>query len=360
MATSTPSAVPIVSEQPQAPAAPHADTKRAERLYYKMMRQLPRIRGIESVSDLILRHAARAVDARLGAVAVAKSDAHASIVATLRLSPNTRRTSENRARRRRDRSCHADAATAARRGPDPMRPRRLRYRTNSFVAVPVLAGLDVLGAICVTDRTDDRPFTAADVTTLRKFAAGAALALERERALDSAEAHAHAAAIDPVSGVFNRRYLQVRLGEELQRSRRHEIPLALLLDRHRRLQDRQRFVRPPGWRPRAAGRRGDPATFRQSVRRLREVRRRGIRHHHARQHRRECDADRRAHPRTDRELSPGRPTSVEHSHYGQCGVDGVGRGHDGQSAAGTGGQRAVRREARREEPDSFSRSQRSI
>jgi diguanylate cyclase (GGDEF)-like protein len=32
-----------------------------------------------------------------------------------------------------------------------------------------------------------------------------------------------------VSGVFNRRYLQVRLGEELQRSRRHEIPLALLL-----------------------------------------------------------------------------------------------------------------------------------
>jgi len=223
------SVVPIVSDQKPAPADSSADTRRAARLYYKMMRQLPRIRGIESVSELILRQAARAVGARLGAVAVARADGHASIVATygyprtlvehLRIEPGAGvigRVMQTR-------------QPVLVEGPDPLRPRRLRYRTNSFVAVPVLAGNDVLGAICVTDRLDDRPFTANDVTTLRTFAAGAALALERERALDSAEAHAHAAAIDPVSGVFNRRYLQVRLGEELQRSRRHEIPLALLL-----------------------------------------------------------------------------------------------------------------------------------
>jgi diguanylate cyclase (GGDEF)-like protein len=194
-----------------------------------MMRRLPRVRGIEPVSGLILRHAARAVDARLGALAVARSDAHAAIAATygypralvehLRIEPGAGvigRVMESR-------------KPLLVEGPDPLRPRRLRYRTNSFVAVPVLAGLEVLGALCVTDRHGDRPFDREDVSTLRMFAAGAALALERERALDSAEAHAHAAAIDPVSGVFNRRYLQVRLGEELQRSRRHEIPLALLL-----------------------------------------------------------------------------------------------------------------------------------
>ena len=50
-----------------------------------------------------------------------------------------------------------------------------------------------------------------------------------ERALDSAEAYAHAAMVDPVTGVFNRRYIQVRLDEELQRSQRHQIPLALLM-----------------------------------------------------------------------------------------------------------------------------------
>jgi diguanylate cyclase (GGDEF)-like protein len=221
--------IPTLTDERDPLAGSEADTRRAARLHYQMMRRLPRARGIEAVSELILRYAARAVDARLGAVAAARSDSHAEIVATygypralvehLRIEPGSGvigRVMQSR-------------QPLLVEGPDPLRPRRLRYRTNSFVAVPVLAGHDVLGAICVTDRLDDRPFTARDVTTLRMFAAGAALALERERALDSAEAHAHAAAIDPVSGVFNRRYLQVRLGEELQRSRRHEIPLALLL-----------------------------------------------------------------------------------------------------------------------------------
>jgi diguanylate cyclase (GGDEF)-like protein len=61
------------------------------------------------------------------------------------------------------------------------------------------------------------------------FAAGAALALARERALRAADVYAHAAAVDPVTNLFNRRYFQVRLDEELQRSKRHQIPIALLL-----------------------------------------------------------------------------------------------------------------------------------
>src|SRR5262249_3254383 len=88
---------------------------------------------------------------------------------------------------------------------------------------------EVLGIVAVTDRVDDAPFTHANVSALRALAAPAALALERERALRSAEAYAHTAAIDPVSGVFNRRYFHVRLEEELQRSRRHDIPVALLM-----------------------------------------------------------------------------------------------------------------------------------
>jgi len=206
-----------------------SDTSRAARLHYEMMRRLPRARGVGPVAELILRHAARAVDARLGAVAITKADGHAAIVATYGY---PRALVEHITI---DQGVGVIGRVIETRqpilveGPDPLRPRRLRYRTSSYVAVPVLAGTEVLGAICVTDRKGDAAFDARDVATLRIFAAGAALALERERALDSAEAHAHAAAIDPVSGVFNRRYLQVRLGEELQRSRRHEIPLALLL-----------------------------------------------------------------------------------------------------------------------------------
>ena len=221
--------IDLVADDSAASRASLAQTKQAARLQYQMMRRLTRVRGVGPVSEVILAHAARAVCARLGALAIARSDAHATITATygypralvehIRIEPGVGvigRVMQSR---------HPILAE----GPDPSRPRRLRYRTDSFVAVPVIAGRDVLGAICVTDREGDAPFSSRDVETLRAFAAGAALALERERALDSAEAHAHAAAVDPVSGVFNRRYLQVRLGEELQRSRRHEIPLALLL-----------------------------------------------------------------------------------------------------------------------------------
>lgn len=107
--------------------------------------------------------------------------------------------------------------------------RRPRYRTDSYIALPLLAGSEVLGVVSVADRVDDQPFTRSDLSALGALAAPAALALARERAAARAEAYAHAAAIDPLSGLFNRRYFHVRLEEELQRSRRHEIPLALLM-----------------------------------------------------------------------------------------------------------------------------------
>jgi diguanylate cyclase (GGDEF)-like protein len=112
---------------------------------------------------------------------------------------------------------------------DDLFKNRPRYRTNSFVAVPVRAGQRILGVISATDREDESPFTREDVSSLRALAAPVALALSREMAVSEAEQYAHAAAIDPLSGLFNRRYLHVRLEEELERARRHQIPLALLM-----------------------------------------------------------------------------------------------------------------------------------
>jgi diguanylate cyclase (GGDEF)-like protein len=107
--------------------------------------------------------------------------------------------------------------------------RRPRYRTDSFIAVPIREGRDPLGVICVADRLDDQPFGDDDVRTLRALAEPAGLALARERALAQAESFAHAAAIDPLTGAFNRRYFQTRLEEELERARRHSLSLTLLL-----------------------------------------------------------------------------------------------------------------------------------
>lgn len=107
--------------------------------------------------------------------------------------------------------------------------RRPRYRTESFIAMPLRAGQETYGVICVADRLDDDSFSDEDVRALRPLAEIAALALARERALAQAESYAHAAAVDPLTGTFNRRYFQTRLEEELERSRRHTLSLTLLL-----------------------------------------------------------------------------------------------------------------------------------
>jgi diguanylate cyclase (GGDEF)-like protein len=107
--------------------------------------------------------------------------------------------------------------------------RRPRYRTNSFMAAPIGSGQDVLGVICVADRQDDQPFSREDLAALRTLTAPAALAMSRERVRRSAEDLARAAVTDPLSGLFNRRYFHERLEEELDRARRHNTTVALLM-----------------------------------------------------------------------------------------------------------------------------------
>jgi diguanylate cyclase (GGDEF)-like protein len=226
--------VDVVTETSNRPAAEAAAAvpPAVMRLHYRMLHRLARVSGLLAVSDTIIRHAAVAVDARLGAIAVTQAGdpGQASIVATfgypralvehVRIEPGAGVIGTVMRSRKPLYTTTGDRLIGA---------RRPRYHTSSFVAVPILGDREVLGAICVTDRRGNQAFARRDVAALRLFASGAALALERERALDSAEAYAHAATVDPVTGVFNRRYIQVRLDEELQRSQRHQIPLALLM-----------------------------------------------------------------------------------------------------------------------------------
>ena len=107
--------------------------------------------------------------------------------------------------------------------------RRPRYRTPSFLAVPLLADGDVLGVVCLADRADGRAFERADLTAARALAAPAALGLLNDRLAREARALAHAATVDPLTGLFNRRYFQTRLEEEMERSRRYKLDLALLI-----------------------------------------------------------------------------------------------------------------------------------
>jgi diguanylate cyclase (GGDEF)-like protein len=111
----------------------------------------------------------------------------------------------------------------------PSQARRLRYRTGSFMAVPLFAGHNGIGVIALTDRHDGLAFTRSDLTAARTLAAPAALALARERLDLRVQDLALLAAADPLTGLFNRRYFETRITEEIQRARRYGLDLALLM-----------------------------------------------------------------------------------------------------------------------------------
>jgi two-component system cell cycle response regulator len=108
------------------------------------------------------------------------------------------------------------------------------------MAVPLLAGPDGVGVITLADRAGGAPFDRADLAAVRMIAAPAALALSRQRLMQQTEELAHLAAIDPLTGLFNRRYLQTRLAGELERARRVEADVAVMMvdvDRFKTIND---------------------------------------------------------------------------------------------------------------------------
>ncbi|MGE3179034.1 MAG: diguanylate cyclase [Vicinamibacterales bacterium] len=204
------------------------------RTSHRLARRLSGTHGLTQVCAAILDAMATTVRARLGAIAVVDpADRRLSIKAThgypLMLVEHMRIEPGEGVFGHAFETGKVLRMPGGAKGAPAVSGRRPRYRTDSFIALPVIAGGEVLAVVCVADRVDDRPLTRSDVSALRALAAPAVLALARERAAARAEAYAHAAAVDPVSGLFNRRYFHVRLEEELQRSRRHEIPLALLM-----------------------------------------------------------------------------------------------------------------------------------
>jgi diguanylate cyclase (GGDEF)-like protein len=199
---------------------------------HRLTRALGHVEGIPELCAVVLQHLVRIVPTRVGSFAVPSGLKELSIVAShgypAALVEHVRIPSGSgiigTVYQKGTPLCVPDIAAMT-----DLPARRRRYRTNSFVALPVMAGSAILGVVCLADRVDGAPFTRRDVNRLRRLLAPAGLALALERTRHQAQSYAYAAVIDPVSGLFNRRYFQMRLHEELERADRQTTPVALLM-----------------------------------------------------------------------------------------------------------------------------------
>jgi len=180
--------------------------------------------GVPDVSRIILRHIAGTLRASGAALAVPGPAVPFSIIATHgapQLATAALRSTLN-ARGEPDGTSQSDLGV------------------GRVLVQEITGGGQVLAVVSLAERLDSRPFTRADAAVLRALTAPAALAFEREAIRRQAAAFARAAAIDPVSGLYNRRHFHARLQEELQRAERRDSTVALLmidLDDFKRVND---------------------------------------------------------------------------------------------------------------------------
>jgi len=122
------------------------------------------------------------------------------------------------------------------------RPRRHRYRTGSFLVVPLVVRGRVLGVINLADKDADAPFCAEDLEAVLAVTAHAAWALQRSALHGRMCTLREQAVTDPLTGLANRRYLETRLREEGSRAKRHGSSFTLTmidLDNFKAYNDRE-------------------------------------------------------------------------------------------------------------------------
>ena len=199
---------------------------------YAMARRLSRATDVDSVAHSVVTHAARLLDAgRVSLALYSSADACLMIAATygypatsvadVRISSGDWVVGHVYAT---SRPVVVDDATAL---ADPVHFDR--YQSCSFAAVPVVAGGETIGVLSVTDKRDDLPFANEDVVALRAIGVLAGSALAAARVEGEAARLAHAATTDSLTGLLNRTYLDGRLHQEIERAKREQTSLALLI-----------------------------------------------------------------------------------------------------------------------------------
>lgn len=119
----------------------------------------------------------------------------------------------------------ADLRTAGRK---PAPTERL-YKTHSFISYPIAISGRKVGVLNLTDKSGGGAYDEIDLSLLEIIGPQVALALERAEWQERATEFQLMSITDPLTALPNRRYLEERLTEELNRSKRYDYPMSFLM-----------------------------------------------------------------------------------------------------------------------------------
>jgi diguanylate cyclase (GGDEF)-like protein len=103
------------------------------------------------------------------------------------------------------------------------------YKTKSFISYPITVGGRKVGVLNMTDKAGGGAYDEFDLGLLDMIAPQMALALDRVEWHSKATQFQLLSITDPLTGLVNRRYLEERLQEELERSKRHRFAMSFMM-----------------------------------------------------------------------------------------------------------------------------------
>jgi len=106
---------------------------------------------------------------------------------------------------------------------------RTRYKTSSFLSVPLKMTGENVGVVNVSDRKDGRSFTEDDLSLLEAMGRIMSISIDRAQLQEKTEALRALSITDSLTGLLSRRYFEERLGKEIERTRRHGLPTCLVM-----------------------------------------------------------------------------------------------------------------------------------
>ncbi len=106
---------------------------------------------------------------------------------------------------------------------------RPRYKTKSFISAPIKTDDRPLGVLNISDKGTGDAFTEEDIKLLLPIVSHVSVVIQRAEFHRESEILREISITDPLTGLLNRRYFQERLAEEIERAKRHQLSLSLIM-----------------------------------------------------------------------------------------------------------------------------------